>query len=1059
MQLLKKLTVLLLPAFGAMYATAQEQPAAADSVIVITKPKPGAIAITGLITDAVTKKPLNGVRITYQNYSAAISDSTGNFTLDVPSKYISVMVQGEGYQTKEVALKGRTHITAAIYENPYNSYYDVTQLPFNQTIKSHTPYATTTLQTNGAWDHVTETPATWLQGKVPGLNVTRRSGTPNIGASLLLRGPSSLYATNAPLIVVDGVLFDNEDYGGSIINNHYTDPLSTIDIKDIDNITVLKDGSSMYGAKGANGVIIITTARAQELGTKIDFATYAGVNYAPANLPVMEANDYRMYLADMLRSKGISDTAMQALPYMNDDPNNPLYYDYHNNTNWQNLVFNKSNTRNLYLKVTGGDNIAKYGLSLGYMSNGGIVKGTDVTRYNMRFNGDLNLGKRMTATTNLSFTFNQQDLRDQGIAPKTNPVYLALIKSPLLHFHELSDKGIESPLLADRDTFNVSNPVSLLNVAQGANKSYRFLGSVGFNYTITEQLALSSIVAVTSDKVRESFFIPRKGVTPDTLSNDVAYSRMGSQVKTLFSLYNDTRLTYNKTFNTLHELSSRLGLRYLSSKTEQDVGLGYNSAIDELVSVGYGSNALRRVGGDMGRSTWLSTYFNTDYNYAGKYFASVNVAIDGSSRFGKNIPGALNFNGNKYAVLPSLTAAWLISSENWMKSSFVDLLKVRASFGLSGNDDIGNFTARQYYTSQNLLGMQGLTRGGPGNNRLQWEASTLLNGGIDAAILNERVSLSVDVYQRKTNKMIMYEPAPVASGFSYIITNTGGMTTKGIEASLATRIINGSSFKWDVDMNISKYRSKVDKLPVDNIVSTFGGAAYVTQPGDAPNLFYGYKTNGVYTTDDAAAADALSIKKADGSLAPFKGGDIQFEDKNGDSIIDDNDRQVIGNPNPDFTGAFNNKFQYKRFELDVLVTFVKGNDLYNYTRNQLEAMYGANNQTLAVRNRWRANGQETTIPKATWGDPMGNSRFSDRFIEDGSYMRLRSVTLTYSVPFKPGFFKYATVYLTGNNLFTLTKYKGYDPEFSATESIFGMGVDNTLEPQFRSVLLGARIGL
>lgn len=1058
MQLLKKFTVLLLPLMAGMYAAAQDQPNQEDSIIIIQKKRPGAISVTGLVTDAVTQKPLSGISVSYKKYSAAITDSTGAFTIEVPSNYVSVTLQSDDHQTKEIALQGRSHITAAMYANPYSSYFDAAQLPFNQSMKSRTPYATTSLQTNGTWDRPLETPATWLQGKTAGLVATRRSGTPNKGAALLLRGPSSLYATNAPLIIVDGVIYDNNDYGGSIINNHYNDPLSHIDVKDIDNITVLKDGSSVYGTKGANGVIIITTARARDLGTKIDFATYAGVNFTPANLPVMEAADHRMYLAEILKSKGMSDAAIQSLPYMNDDPTNPVYYQYHNNTNWQNLVYDKSTTRNVYLKVTGGDNIAKYGLSLGYMSNGGVIKNTGLTRYNMRFNGDLNLGKRMTATTNLSFAFNEQELRDQGTAYKTNPIYLALTKSPLLHYRELSDKGLESPLLADRDTFNVTNPVSITDMALGSNKSYRFLGSVGFNYTLSPSIILSTTVAVTSDKVRESFFIPRKGVTQDTLSNDIAFNRSGSQVKTLFSLYNDTRLTYNKTIKNLHELTSRLGIRYLSSKTEQDIGRGFNSAIDELVSVSFGSNALRRVGGSIGKSHWLSTYFNTDYNYAGKYFASLNVAMDGSSRFGKNIPGAPGLNGNKYAVMPSLAAAWLISSEKFLKTNFIDLLKVRASIGLSGNDDIGDFTARQYYISQNLLGMEGLTRGGPGNNQLQWEASTLLNAGIDAAVLNERINLSVDVYQRKTDKMIIYEPAPV-SGFSYAITNTGGMTTKGIEASLAARIINNSSFTWDVDMNIGKYRSTIDRLPVENIVTDFAGASYITQTGSAPNLFYGYESNGVYTSDGDAAFAGLSVKKADGTLVPFKGGDIHFTDLNEDRIIDENDRQVIGNPNPDYTGAFNNKLRYKRFELDVLVTFVKGNDIYNYTRNQLESLAGTGNQTLAVRNRWRTNGHETSMPKATWGDLMGNSRFSNRWIEDGSYMRLRSVSLTYTVPFKPGFFKYATVYLTGNNLVTLTRYKGYDPEFSATESVFGMGVDNTLEPQFRSILLGARIGL
>lgn len=1055
MQLLKKLTVLLLPAMASLYAVAQEQPGS-DSVIVIEKHRPGAIKITGLVTDAVTKKPLSGIRVTYKNYSAAISDSSGKFVIEVPSRYVSVTLESDGYQTKEVALQGRNNITAAVYENPYQSYYDAAQLPYNQTMRSRTPYATTSVQTNGNWDRVNETPATWLQGKVAGLNAIRRSGTPNIGSTLFLRGMSSLYATNAPLIVVDGVIFDNNNYGGSIINNNYTDPLSTIDARDIDNITVLKDGSSIYGTKGANGVILITTARARELGTKIDFAVYSGINMSPENLPVMASTDYRTFLAEMLKSKGLTDAQIQAQPYMNDDPNNPVYYQYHNNTNWQNLIFNKSTTKNVYLKVTGGDNIAKYGLSLGYMGNDAVVKNTGLSRFNMRFNGDLNLGKHITATTNLSFTYNQQELRNMGVAFKTNPIYLALTKSPLLHPHELSDKGIESPLLADRDTFNVTNPIVITNAAIGMNKNYRFLGSVGFNYELNDALSLSSLIAVTSDKVRENFFIPRKGVTPDTLSNDIAYSRSGSQVKTLFSLYNDTRLNYNKTFNNLHELSARLGFRYLTNNTEQDIGLGYNSATDELVNVNYGINALRRVGGDMGKANWLNTYFNADYNYAGKYFASLNVALDRSSRFGNNIPGAL---GKKYAVLPSIAAAWLVSSENFMHGSFFDLLKLRGSYGLSGNDDIGNFTARQYYVSQNLLGMQGLTRNGVGNRQLQWEASSLLNAGLDAAILNERISFSVDVYKRTTDKMIVYEPALVASGFGYAITNTGGMSTNGIDASLGARVINKNTLKWDVELNIGKYRSTIDKLPVDNIITDYSGASYLTTPGSAPNVFYGYKTNGVYVSDADAAAAGLSIKKADGTLVPFKGGDIAFTDLDDNKIIDASDRQVIGNPNPDFTGAISNRLQYKRFELDVLVTFVKGNDLYNFTRNQLEAMHGANNQTLNVRNRWRADGQVTATPKATWGDPMGNSRFSDRWIEDGSYMRLRSVSLTYRVPFKPGFFKYATVYATGNNLLTLTKYKGYDPEFSATESIFGQGIDNTLEPQFRSIILGARFGL
>ena len=1053
MQVTKILTGLLL-LLMCFYSKAQENK---DSIIVLSKQYPGAFSVSGVIKDAATGKNLRGIRVTYKDYSAAITDSTGAFVLNVPSPDVSVLLEGEGYQSKQIALKGNNHISAGLYEDTYTSFYDLANFPFGVIMKNQTPFAATSVQTDGNWAKATETPSSYLQGRVAGLNAIRRSGTPNIGATLFLRGINSLYATNQPLIIVDGIIFDNADYGG-IISGHYTDPLSSIDPRDIDNITVIKDGSSTYGTKGANGVIIITTARAKELGTKIDFAIYGGINFRPAEIPLLNAADHRIYLSEILKSKGLTDAQIQAQPYMSDDKATSDYFRYHNNTDWQDLVFNKSNTKNIFLKVTGGDNIAKYALSLGYMSNGAVVKNTDLTRYNMRFNGDLNLNRRLTATTNLSFTFNDQNLRDQGTASKTNPIFLALVKSPLLRYKEVSDSGIESPVLTGRDTFNIGNPLVLTDNASGDNRSYRFLSSIGFNYQLLKSLAIATTVGVIYDKTRESFFIPGKGVTTDTLSSAIASSRSGSMVKSFFSLYNDTRLTYSKRFRNIHDLSARIGFRYLKSKAEQDFGLGFNSPIDQLISVQFGSNALRQVGGSIGEATWLNTYFNTDYSYSDKYFVSFNMAIDGSSRFGKNIPDALNIGSNKYAVLPSIAAAWLISSEDFMKGNFIDILKLRASYGLSGNDDIGNYAARQTYISQNLLGLQGLVRSGFGNDQLQWEKIRKLNAGLDVSILNERLNLAFDAYQDKTDKMLVYESAPVASGSSFTITNSGAMTTNGIEASVTARIIN-KVIKWDMGFNIAKSTSKIDRLPVDRILTSFAGATYITQTSAVPNLFYGYKTNGVFISDNVAAQEGLSLRDSTGSLVAFKGGDVRFADINSDHVIDENDRQVIGNPNPDFFGAITSKVGYKRFSLDALFTFMQGNDVFNYTRSQLETESGYFNQTAAVINRWKTNGDATNIPKATWGDPMGNSRFSDRWIEDGSYLRLRTITLSYNVPFKQGILKYALLYITGNNLFTLTKYKGFDPEFSASESIFGQGIDNTLEPQVRSVQLGLRIGL
>ena len=350
-------------------------------------------------------------------------------------------------------------------------------------------------------------------------------------------------------------------------------------------------------------------------------------------------------------------------------------------------------------------------------------------------------------------------------------------------------------------------------------------------------------------------------------------------------------------------------------------------------------------------------------------------------------------------------------------------------------------------------------RGNIGNPYLKWETVKKANLGIDGSFLNERLSLSIDVFSNKTVDMITYEPSLTASGFDFYLSNNGGMTTRGMEFGANARLIN-KAVKWDMGLNLSTYKNKITKVPNDQIITQYAGAEILTRVGSPANLFYGFKTNGVYSSDAEAGTAGLKYLNAKGdSTISFQGGDVRFVDVNGDHVIDNNDRQVIGDPNPDFTGGFNNTVSFGRWSFNALFTFSKGNDIYNYTRSYLESMSGYSNQTLGVMKRWRANGQVTDVPRAVWGDPAGNSRFSDRWIEDGSYLRMRTLSVAYNLPFKNSALKYAKVYLTGNNVFTLTKYLGDDPEFSATESILGQGVDVRMEPQYRTVQVGIRIGL
>jgi hypothetical protein len=319
--------------------------------------------------------------------------------------------------------------------------------------------------------------------------------------------------------------------------------------------------------------------------------------------------------------------------------------------------------------------------------------------------------------------------------------------------------------------------------------------------------------------------------------------------------------------------------------------------------------------------------------------------------------------------------------------------------------------------------------------------------------------MSLDLYSSKTTDMLVYEKVLSASGFDNVLTNSGAMRNTGFEAMVNARAINKTSLKWDLGFTYATNRNKILAVPNDQFLTNTHGATIITQTGAGANVFYGYKTVGVFKTTTDAIASGLRTKNADGSFSNFQGGDVQFVDLNGDRVIDEKDMQQLGSSAPRFHGSFSSKLSVARFTIDALFTFSQGNEIFNQLRYYLESASGTENQLNSVVSRWRTEGQVTNMPKASFGDPRGNNRFSDRWLEDGSYLRLRNLTLSYDLGFKEKFVKNASVYLTGNNLITFTKYTGYDPEFSAGSSIFSQGIDTGLDPLFRSVTLGIRIGL
>jgi TonB-linked SusC/RagA family outer membrane protein len=1014
--------------------------------------------VTGQVIDGATGRPVEGISVTLPGYSSTFTDSTGSFTLEIPNSQVVLRISGLEYQTKEVPVKGRSGISVTLFEEGFRSLNDPAYLFYETMPLVYTTGAVSSLDKRGRiWNDPGISAEHTFDDQVPGLRTIARSGTPGIGSNIFMRGFSSVYASNRPLIVVDGFIIETGQRGLPIINGFVSNSLATINPADIENITVVRDATSIYGARGSNGVIYIRTNTPTQMETRIDLSAYGGLNFTPDQIPLLGADDYRRYLSELLQTSGLTPDSIREMPFMIDDISFPDYYRYHNDMNWQNEVFGQSYDRNVNLKVSGGDDVALYALSIGYTRHDGRVKHTDFSRYSFRFNSDINISTRLKMATNLGFTFNQYNLKEDGDAPKTNPVYLSLVKAPFLTSYVRNATGNYSPNLEDEDIFGVSNPTAVIQSLDANSNNYKILGTVDVSYIISDHVTASNLIGVDFDKIRDKIFVPMLGIAPDSLDNGIIENRSSLKVERYLNVFNDFRVTYSRSLHWDHHFAARAGIRVAMNTSEGDWGSDYNSPNDQIRSLGSGVSAFRVVDGYFGDWNWVTLYATGNYNFRNKYFGSLDIAMDGSSRFGEE--AGVRMLGGNFGFFPSLSGAWLVSSEPFLAgSAHIDLLKIRASLGMTGNDDIGNYSARKYYASQNFLGSEGLVKGNLWNPDLKWETNLKMNVGLDGSVFNERLTVRVDVFRNRTYDMINFIQANPLSGFETYIDNSGSFITSGAEAELSSRLLS-SGVTWDVGGMLSRYRTEVVEFPGNERISTYYDANVLTRVGEPIGLFYGYKTLGVFATQEEADASGLRALMPNTDLVPFSAGDVIFEDVNGDKIIDTHDMQVIGDPNPDFTGMCYSHLSWKGISLDLALSFSVGNQVFNRLRYQLESMKDYSNQTRVVLNRWKGEGQETDIPRAVWGDPIGNSRFSDRWIEDGSYLRLKYISLSYAVPVKAFFLNNLELFISASNLYTLTGYLGMDPEFSLSGESLMQGIDIGMVPQPRSVYAGIKLGL
>lgn len=1026
--------------------------------------------ITGTVYDAATKEPLPGVRVQGTGHSnvTTMTNSEGKYTLNIPSYVTLLNFSTVGYGLVQRPVLNEDVIDVYIYTDKFSTAYneDINIVSSNKA----------ELGISSAIS-VDDEIANKLGADVRSI---RRSGTPGIGSAMYIRGINSLNARTQPLVVVDGVIYDMQEDAGAIHMGSFNNILAGIDPNDIADVQVLKNATALYGARAANGVLLITTKRGKSMATRITADIFGGVTLTPGLPDMMKAEQYRTYANELI---GTMETNKTAFDFLQSNKDFYYYNMYHNETDWSDYVYREAFTQNYKVSVEGGDDIAMYNFSLGYTNAESTLEANDFNRLNIRFNSDIVLAKNFKTRFDIGYSRVQRSLLDDGAPeeyssmPITSTGFLAMIKSPFLSPYKFSQTGKKTSTYDDSDTFaygidntvsytnnSYYNPLTIISKGNGENKNFQEY--TAFTLSVAPELTLgdfkiTELFNYSLHRMNEKYYLPYGTTATRYQFYAENLGRIANFLASYFgketSVTSDTRVSWNKSFGA-HNFNVFGGFRYTNFKLDGNYLSAANSGNDNAVNIS-SSYSYLTDNGDNNEWTNLAWYLNADYNYLTRYFLQATASVETSSRFGKEADGGLSLGGVKWGVFPSVQAGWLLSSEPWFKVPGINSLKLRAGYDITGNDAI------DYYACQSFLEAikyqdkyMGVEIGNVENDGVKWETTNRLNVGFDALLFNDRIAVSFDWYKATTKDLLVQKTYKYITGMETYWTNGGEMENTGIEASINAKVINTKDFTWELGVSAGHYKNEITALDAD-VASTTSvyGAEVLTAKGQPIGAFYGYKTDGIISSAEEADQLRLYQKDATGQPEYFKAGDVKFVSD--DQCIGEEDKTVIGDPHPDLYGNIFTKLNYKNWQLDVVFNYSLGNDAYNYYRQQLEGGSNFFNQTTAVLNRWTYDGQETTTPRIAYGDPMGNNRFSDRWVEDASYLRLKKLQLAYNLPLSLTWIQGITIWGAAENLLTFTKYLGSDPEFSVSNNVLYQGVDAGLLPQSRSFHLGVKINL
>ena len=981
--------------------------------------------IRGTVTDSASGRGIGGAQVTVTGTTrGGLTNDAGAYIIrDVPVGTVTVRAQRIGFTPVDrqltVAPAGVTADFALVASARTLS--EVVVVGYGTSSRQNVSSAISSVTA----EDIANTPVAGvdaaLQGKAPGVQVIQNAGNPGNGISVRVRGPASINAGNQPLYVVDGVPILQENYTQLGLGGQDITAVTGINPDEIETIDILKDAaaSAIYGSRGSNGVVMITTKRGRAGKSRIAFSGYHGWQSAPETLPMLNAQQYVEIFNESAKNDGYDPDDYDFEPGVDDTAN----------FDWQKAVFRNSPVRDLQLGASGGSDRMLYYVSGSYFDQEGIVIGSKYTRAATRLNLDFNANSKLTVRSSLGLG-REDNNRIQGDGSLDGVVTNALGMQPMRPVYRP-----DGSFAGRSDRLRYSNPVALANLNTTDLETMRAFGNVEANYQLLHSLRLTGrggFDALSLDETQwESPLVDR---TYAASANGVGKSGHTNASKYLLEGYATL-----EPFSTATSRLSVIGgasVEYNKSTLNFLRGEGFTSGFRTYVR---NASNVTEYDGSQTENNLVGFFSRADWSLRDRYLLSASVRADGSSRFGED---------NRYGLFPAASIGWVVSEEPFARSlQRVMNLKLRASYGSTGNQGIGDFAARALATGSPYSGTPGISVSQLGNPDLRWENTREFDLGTDVVMFNGRVSLTGDYYVRRTSDLLVQRPIPSITGFTTYWGNIGNIENRGIDLGLNTtnlQLGGAGGFEWRSTLTMTFNRNKVTSLFNDQPFTTGinGRETSIATVGKPLGSFFMYKFDGV----DPQTGDAI------------------LRDVDGDGEITANDRMIVGNPHPDYFGGLTNTFSLRNFELNTFLQFSQGNDVFNMMR--IFADDGActyDNKFTDVLKRWQKPGDITDVPRMSYDCVSGADVISSRFIEDGSYLRVQEVTLGYRVPARLSSvakLDNARIYVSGRNLATFTKYSGYNPDVnsSGSDANVVMGTDYYAYPLPRTFTIGITAG-